>query len=60
MQGGGPSGKIWEFDTGRGKSEILGKVGEIVVCLRCATAIAVLTKTIVHMHKMGLPIVPQK
>jgi len=40
----GKPGKVGELDIGRGKkSEKLGKVGEIVVCLCCATAVAVVS-----------------
>jgi len=50
-RGGHPSGKpgkVREFDIGQGKVREIrksrGKVMEIVVCLWCATAVAMVTK----------------
>ena len=41
----GKPGKVGEFDIVSGKSHgELGKVGEIVVCLWCATEVAIVTK----------------
>ena len=38
------SGKVRKFDIGQGKSWTLRKVTEIVICLWCTTAVAIVTK----------------